>query len=320
MVAPARSTSQTRRSDDTGAVEYRLARSLYGQVETLDADYTPTPRPAGNLLAQQGLFLTAADLYDNPHRIRDPKLGRFLQEDPAGYVDGMSMFSSHSILLQNYDPMGLEVSDEVIVEGTAGVAAGTAAGAAGTDVPGSTPTDIGPKPGGSVTTVNPAPGGGVGSHPSMGSDKLEWVRNPGLATKPQAIETARRPVVAGGIACGIEALATVPYDIYLDKGARIAGFTARRATLCTYLQAMDTQGKFKDREHNLRLNLSGITYHVHINSVRYKGQKNCFFDVHYLEERGLFFKAKEWVQLYKSSGQNAAQRCSAVLRGPTCCK
>ncbi len=93
--------------DDTGAVDYRLACSLYGQVETLDADYTPTPGPAGNLLAQQGLFLTAADLYDNRHRVRDPRLGRFLQEDPLGYPDGSSLYTNWPILLGLFDPKGL---------------------------------------------------------------------------------------------------------------------------------------------------------------------------------------------------------------------
>ncbi len=98
----------TAASDATGAVEYRLACSLYGQVETLAADYTPTPRPAGNLLAQQGIFLTAADLYDNRHRVRDPRLGRFLQEDPAGYVDGMSKYNIYKIP-NTVDPTGLKV-------------------------------------------------------------------------------------------------------------------------------------------------------------------------------------------------------------------
>ena len=52
------------------------------------------PQPYGLCaLGHQGLFLdTEFGLYDNRRRVLSPRLGRFLQRDPVGYVDGMGLY------------------------------------------------------------------------------------------------------------------------------------------------------------------------------------------------------------------------------------
>ncbi len=44
----------------------------------------------------------------NRARMRDPKLGRFMQRDPLGYVDGLSVYATHHLLHGQFDPSGKE--------------------------------------------------------------------------------------------------------------------------------------------------------------------------------------------------------------------
>ena len=52
---------------------------------------------------------TSSGLYMVRHRVYDPRLGRWLQRDPLGYVDGMSMliFTKSSPIME-LDPLGLD--------------------------------------------------------------------------------------------------------------------------------------------------------------------------------------------------------------------
>ncbi len=95
--------------DDSAAVQYRLAYSLYGEVETLDIEYDAATRPVGNLIAQQGLLIGVDKIYDNRRRPRYFRLGRYLQEDPIGYVDGLNLYGCHQITHGQPDPSGFKV-------------------------------------------------------------------------------------------------------------------------------------------------------------------------------------------------------------------
>ena len=60
-------------------------------------------------IGHQGLLLDKEfGLYYNRARYLNPRLGRFMQRDPAGYVDGMSLYEYvHSTPILALDPIGL---------------------------------------------------------------------------------------------------------------------------------------------------------------------------------------------------------------------
>jgi len=97
----------------TGAVVERYMYAAYGEATVLDEDWDPVQ---GNesAVANDRLFTGSAldsdtGLYSS--RVRDtyhPTLGRWLERDPAGYVEGMNLYpyvSSNPVALT--DPMGL---------------------------------------------------------------------------------------------------------------------------------------------------------------------------------------------------------------------
>jgi RHS repeat-associated protein len=70
-------------------------------------------------IGHQGLFLDKEiGLYDNRHRVLHPRFGRFMQRDPAGYVDGMGLYEyAGGAPTNNSDPIGLRrVSHEEIAD------------------------------------------------------------------------------------------------------------------------------------------------------------------------------------------------------------
>ncbi len=46
----------------------------------------------------------------NRARMRDPKLGRFMQRDPLGYVDGIGLYATYHLMHGGVDPSGATVS------------------------------------------------------------------------------------------------------------------------------------------------------------------------------------------------------------------
>ncbi|MCX5673920.1 MAG: autotransporter-associated beta strand repeat-containing protein [Planctomycetota bacterium] len=97
----------------TGAVVERYIYSAYGEVTVLDEDWDPVE---GNesAVANDRLFTGSAldsetGLYSS--RVRDtyhPTLGRWLERDPAGYVEGMNLYEYVGSNPANLtDPMGL---------------------------------------------------------------------------------------------------------------------------------------------------------------------------------------------------------------------
>ncbi len=84
----------------------------YGKVEVLDGGWTPRE---GNASAYSNELLftghrldTESGLYYTLHRHYHPTLGRWLQRDPQGYVDGMGLYEyCGGGPLDAYDPLGL---------------------------------------------------------------------------------------------------------------------------------------------------------------------------------------------------------------------
>ena len=88
-------------TDSTGSVVERYTYDAYGQATVLDASYTPlasnawgTPHSAaGNPYLFTGRELDEeTGLYFYRARYYDAVKGRFLQRDPAGFIDGMNLY------------------------------------------------------------------------------------------------------------------------------------------------------------------------------------------------------------------------------------
>jgi len=82
----------------TGSVIERYDYNPYGQRFVLDDDYADDAdglSDVGLNIGHQGLYHDEeTGLVYNRARMLDPELGRFLQRDPLGYVDGMSVYLS----------------------------------------------------------------------------------------------------------------------------------------------------------------------------------------------------------------------------------
>ena len=126
----------------TGAVVERYMYAAYGEATVLDEDWDPVQ---GNesAVANDRLFTGSAldsetGLYSS--RVRDtyhPTLGRWLERDPAGYVEGMNLYEYVGSNPANLtDPMGLcgGTAPHAAAIGPAGSTAETGATGPGGDV------------------------------------------------------------------------------------------------------------------------------------------------------------------------------------------
>jgi RHS repeat-associated protein len=83
--------------DTSGDVVERYRYSPYGERTVLNADFSPHSNPTSGSYAfavgHQGLMRDPeSGLMYNRARMLHPVLGRFVQRDPLGYVDGMSLY------------------------------------------------------------------------------------------------------------------------------------------------------------------------------------------------------------------------------------
>jgi RHS repeat-associated protein len=98
--------------DTTGTVQERYVYDPYGQRTVLD----PVSWQALNgsqfgwvYLYQGGRLDQATGLYDFRHREYSPTLGRWMQQDPTMFMDGMNVYEAYFVV--NWlDPMGLAVT------------------------------------------------------------------------------------------------------------------------------------------------------------------------------------------------------------------
>jgi len=120
--------------DDTGSLIERYTYDPYGSRQVyVPEDGTDTfgldpiamstrvtigstpgiAQPYGlNEVGHQGLFHdeslgTNGGLIHNRARTLHPRIGRFLQRDPLGYVDGMSTYAAYHVMYGGVDPLGL---------------------------------------------------------------------------------------------------------------------------------------------------------------------------------------------------------------------
>jgi RHS repeat-associated protein len=112
-------------TDSSGSVQERYDYNPYGQRFVLDADFSDDSdgqSDFGLKIGHQGLYHdTATGLVYNRARMLNPTLGRFMQRDPLGYVDGMSVYQYvGSNPLSRRDSMGRDWWEYVPVVVTVG--------------------------------------------------------------------------------------------------------------------------------------------------------------------------------------------------------
>ena len=127
-------------TDDGGNVVERYRYDPYGRTYIYDADGT-TLRPASryaNPFAFTGQRYDAATgTYHFLFRSYSPTLGRWLQRDPSGYVDGVSLYEYvASSPLSWFDPFGLQCPSGMADVATGAAAAGAEAATAGSVIDG----------------------------------------------------------------------------------------------------------------------------------------------------------------------------------------
>jgi len=100
-------------SDESGAVVERYEYTAYGEPRVYaggagESGCLLSGSTVGNPHMHQGLRLDdESGLYENRFRMYHARLGRFVQRDPLGYVDGLNLFEyARSTALARLDPLG----------------------------------------------------------------------------------------------------------------------------------------------------------------------------------------------------------------------
>jgi RHS repeat-associated protein len=99
----------------SGVVQERYAYDPYGTAEVLNPDWTADTDGSDYgwvYLHQGGRYDAASGLYSFRHREYSAELGRWVQQDPQGYIDGASLYAA----LQNnpvkyVDPLGFAAAE-----------------------------------------------------------------------------------------------------------------------------------------------------------------------------------------------------------------
>jgi len=104
-------------TDEAGVVLERYLYDPHGKPTVLAPDGV-TVRSASTLPGGEQAYGYTAQRYDREtglwyfkHRYMDHGLGRFISRDPAGYVDGMNLYTAYFVLTGT-DPLGLGSNSE----------------------------------------------------------------------------------------------------------------------------------------------------------------------------------------------------------------
>jgi RHS repeat-associated protein len=101
----------------SGGVVERYDYNPYGQRFVLDADYSDDAdglSDVGLAIGHQGLYHDAeTGLIYNRARMLHPFIGRFMQRDPLGYIDGMSLAAAYAAIhvTTDYSGFGILITD-----------------------------------------------------------------------------------------------------------------------------------------------------------------------------------------------------------------
>ncbi|MEM1026507.1 MAG: RHS repeat-associated core domain-containing protein [Planctomycetota bacterium] len=103
-------------ADEAGAILERYRYDPYGTRTVLDLDFSDDADNVSDFAMrhghQGGRYVEALDAYHFRHRFYSPQLQRWLNPDPAGYVDGPNVYGYVMADPINYrDPMGLTATE-----------------------------------------------------------------------------------------------------------------------------------------------------------------------------------------------------------------
>jgi RHS repeat-associated protein len=109
--------SITEITDSAGDLVERYSYDIYGQVTIYDAaDNVLTTSGIGNPYLYTGRRLDAeSGNYYFRARVYSPELGRFLQMDPLGYVDGQNLYASYFVI-NGTDPNGTSALFDLLAD------------------------------------------------------------------------------------------------------------------------------------------------------------------------------------------------------------
>ncbi|MEM9109501.1 MAG: RHS repeat-associated core domain-containing protein [Planctomycetota bacterium] len=118
-------------TDTSQSVVQRMSYTPYGEVKFLTNAYASSTNTKEWEQLFQGLRLDQTGLYDNRRRILDALTGRFVQNDPLDYPDGMNRYAAYHVMYGSLDSTGSAI--QLVVGGVviSGGALKTAAGILG---------------------------------------------------------------------------------------------------------------------------------------------------------------------------------------------
>jgi len=97
-------------ADNSGTILQRYVTTPYGQTRFMNASFVNSSNTYDWEFIFQGLRTDkSTQLIYNRYRDLDPLLGRFLQRDPLGYIDGMNLYAGYHVMYDEFDPEGLDI-------------------------------------------------------------------------------------------------------------------------------------------------------------------------------------------------------------------
>jgi YD repeat-containing protein len=274
-------------TDTSQTVVQRMSYQPYGKVEFLTASYGSSTNTYNWQHLFQGLSLDVTGFIDNRNRMLGTLTGRFGQNDPLDYPDGMNRYAAYHVMFGGLDPTGLQTQEEEEppTHRSPSNRQNTHSG-----------HQTGPR-------TNPsqhqrqAPGS-----PATGQGATNNTRaNPGgnRANPPRTRPSSTSPATKFSIKQGLAArVALTGYNSYLKQ----AGAVQRRAlavALCIYLQQKCANGSLANGRKSFNVALSTparIVGVYHVNIVRHNG--TWYANATHVEQHNVRVKALGFIPLW----------------------
>jgi len=324
--------------DDSGNVVERYEYDAYGTVHIMDSSFVNRQSSMYNnpytFTGRRMDVLDAGNLtrMHYRHRDYDPRMGRFLQQDPIEYEVGMNLYQYvSSMTVTRVDPLGLA---EIVSFGrppsdgegwmpkpprVPGAPGG------GLLPPGFEPPKLPPGNGGKGSIVidppeircnNPCRHYKCGQYASRSSLRRQVRRTGGtrICLDPCWAKVAR---FAG------HTIATLPFDYYVSKMESMGKEKLKKMGWCKFLRTAEaeleaeTGCRVQRYPTNFQVKSGGKTYHVAV----VKKNNACYFTVATTKYVWKFWPPPPHKELVRDETLPISEECPADMRSPSCgCK